>query len=56
MIRRLRGFPEIIALHTTNGGWDLVAELRTATLGSSTACSVASARSTASSTARRACC
>ena len=33
VIRRLRGFPEIIALHTTNGGWDLVAELRTETLG-----------------------
>lgn len=33
VIRRLRGVPEIIALHTTNGGWDLVAELRTGTLG-----------------------
>ena len=33
VIRRLRGFPEIIALHTTNGGWDLVAELRAETLG-----------------------
>lgn len=33
VIRRLRGFPEIIALHTTNGGWDLVAELRVADLG-----------------------
>lgn len=33
VIRRLRGIPEIIALHTTNGGWDLVAELRTASLG-----------------------
>lgn len=32
VIRELRGFPEIIALHTTNGGWDLVAELRTETL------------------------
>ncbi|WP_120521910.1 Lrp/AsnC family transcriptional regulator [Arthrobacter celericrescens] len=29
VIRQLRGFPEISALHTTNGGWDLVAELRT---------------------------
>jgi len=28
VIRRLRGFPEITALHTTNGGWDLVAELQ----------------------------
>lgn len=32
VIRQLRGFPEIIALHTTNGGWDLVAEMRTGTL------------------------
>jgi len=32
VIRELRGFPEISALHTTNGGWDLVAELRTETL------------------------
>lgn len=27
VIRELRGIPEIRALHTTNGGWDLVAEL-----------------------------
>lgn len=27
VITELRGFPEIIALHTTNGGWDLVAEI-----------------------------
>lgn len=33
VIRKLRGFSEIHALHTTNGGWDLVAELRTDTLG-----------------------
>lgn len=32
VIRLLRGLPEISALHTTNGGWDLVAELRTETL------------------------
>ena len=31
-IDQLRGFPEVRALHTTNGGWDLVAELRTNTL------------------------
>jgi len=31
-IHQLRGFPEVRALHTTNGGWDLVAELRTDTL------------------------
>ena len=28
VIKSLRGFPEVQALHTTNGGWDLVAELR----------------------------
>ena len=33
VIRELRGFPEIRALHTTNGGWDLVAELATENLG-----------------------
>lgn len=33
VIRQFRGYPEIEALHTTNGGWDLVAELRTASLG-----------------------
>lgn len=32
VIRELRGFPEIRSLHTTNGGWDLVAELRTESL------------------------
>ncbi|NQX28787.1 Lrp/AsnC family transcriptional regulator [Microbacteriaceae bacterium VKM Ac-2854] len=32
VIRKLRGFPEIESLHTTNGGWDLVAELRTESL------------------------
>lgn len=32
VIRRLRGIPEIEALHTTNGAWDLVAELRVAGL------------------------
>lgn len=32
VIRALRGMPEISALHTTNGGWDLVAELRTSSL------------------------
>lgn len=31
-IRALRGLPGIESLHTTNGGWDLVAELRTDTL------------------------
>ena len=33
VIDHLRGIPEIHALHTTNGGWDLVAELHTSTLG-----------------------
>ncbi|HEY1701141.1 MAG TPA: Lrp/AsnC family transcriptional regulator [Trebonia sp.] len=32
VIRALRGMPEISALHTTNGGWDLVAELSTSSL------------------------
>lgn len=28
VIRSLRGLPELHALHTTNGNWDLVAEIR----------------------------
>lgn len=32
VIARLRGLPEIVSLHTTNGGWDLVAETRTTSL------------------------
>ena len=32
VIRALRGLPEVAALHTTNGAWDLVAELRTSSL------------------------
>ncbi|GAB4100581.1 Lrp/AsnC family transcriptional regulator [Sinomonas halotolerans] len=32
VIAALRGLPEIAALHTTNGRWDLVAELRTESL------------------------
>jgi DNA-binding Lrp family transcriptional regulator len=32
VIRKLRGFPQVQALHSTNGGWDLVADLRTSTL------------------------
>src|SRR4051812_8221950 len=31
-IRTLHGIPDIAALHTTNGRWDLVAELRCASL------------------------
>src|SRR5690606_9207714 len=33
VIRQLRGFPEILALHTTNGSWDLVVEHGPETLG-----------------------
>lgn len=33
IIKRLRGFPELSSLHTTNGGWDLVAEITAASLG-----------------------
>ncbi len=29
VLRLLRGHPNVVALHTTNGRWDLVAELRT---------------------------
>ncbi|TPW33469.1 Lrp/AsnC family transcriptional regulator [Martelella alba] len=32
VIRRLRGLPEIHALHTTNGNWDLVADIRVSSL------------------------
>lgn len=32
VIRRLRGFPEIRALHTTNGNWDLIAEICSSSL------------------------
>lgn len=33
VIRKLRGIPELVKLHTTNGAWDLVAEINTPTLG-----------------------
>ena len=32
VIRALRGLPEVAAIHTTNGRWDLVAELDVASL------------------------
>lgn len=32
VIRSLRGLPELHSLHTTNGTWDLVAEIRAASL------------------------
>ncbi|MBJ2151641.1 Lrp/AsnC family transcriptional regulator [Paracoccus sp. IB05] len=28
VIRKMRGLPAVVALHTTNGGWDLIAEIR----------------------------
>lgn len=33
VVRRLRSLPEIHALYTTNGNWDLVANIRAANLG-----------------------
>ena len=32
VVRVLRGFPEVAAVHTTNGRWDLVAEIDVETL------------------------
>ena len=32
VIRKLRGIPEIQTLHTTNGNWDLIADIRTSNL------------------------
>lgn len=32
VIHGLKGLPEIRALHTTNGGWDLIAEIRARSL------------------------
>lgn len=32
VLRLLRGHPQVVALHTTNGRWDLLAELRADTL------------------------
>jgi DNA-binding Lrp family transcriptional regulator len=32
VVTALRGFPEVAAIHTTNGRWDLIAELDTETL------------------------
>lgn len=32
VVRTLRGLPEVAAIHTTNGRWDLVADLDVATL------------------------
>ena len=33
VVAALRGFPEIVAVHTTNGRWDLMAELDAESLG-----------------------
>ncbi|MBJ3775352.1 Lrp/AsnC family transcriptional regulator [Acuticoccus mangrovi] len=33
VIEALRAIPDIASLHSTNGAWDLVAEIRTETLG-----------------------
>lgn len=32
VIKKLRGIPQLIKLHTTNGAWDLVAEIHTSNL------------------------
>ncbi|MEO5806478.1 Lrp/AsnC family transcriptional regulator [Devosia sp.] len=32
LIKSLRGIPELYSLHSTNGAWDLIAEIRAATL------------------------
>lgn len=32
VIRRMRGFSEVYSLHTTNGNWDLIANIRAASL------------------------
>ena len=32
VISRLQGLPEVVAVHSTNGTWDLIAELSTETL------------------------
>jgi DNA-binding Lrp family transcriptional regulator len=32
VIRKLRGLPEVHRLHTTNGNWDLIANIRAASL------------------------
>ncbi|REG84414.1 Lrp/AsnC family transcriptional regulator [Marinomonas pollencensis] len=33
VIKKLRGIPELVKLHSTNGAWDLVAEVQTTSLG-----------------------
>ena len=54
--KSLRGMPQIHALHSTNGAFDLIAEIEVANSWSSTACSRPSDRSTESQEAKPACC
>jgi DNA-binding Lrp family transcriptional regulator len=56
VLSALRGDPAVSALHTTNGRWDIVAELQADSLESFDLCSAASACSTALRTPRPACC
>ena len=48
VIRKLRSIPELQALHTTDGAWDLVVEIQTNSLKTPTAFCERCARSTAS--------
>ncbi|CAH9053389.1 Regulatory protein AsnC [Pseudoalteromonas holothuriae] len=32
VIQKLKGIPELVRIHTTNGAWDLIAEIKTANL------------------------
>ncbi|MEH8019954.1 MULTISPECIES: Lrp/AsnC family transcriptional regulator [Rheinheimera] len=32
VVQKIRGIPELVKLHTTNGAWDLVAEIQTTSL------------------------
>jgi DNA-binding Lrp family transcriptional regulator len=34
VIKRLRGYPEVIAIHHTTGHWDIIADIRAQTLPS----------------------
>ena len=53
---RLRGLPDVRAIYTTNGRWDLVAEFEAACSPSSTPSCGRCGTSSASSPPRRACC
>ena len=57
VVKVLRGIPEIRALHTTNGAWDLVAEIaKPKTSPNSTVSCVMSGLWTGSPNRRPACC